>query len=392
MIESALAAGMMSMGADVASLGVFPTPGCSFALRCGDCSGGAIVSASHNPAEYNGIKFFDANGTKLSDADEAEIESIYFSENAHDLPTGRNVGMLRDGSDRRSGYIEWLAGIASKIGASHSSLVVDAAHGAASVIARDIFARLGSVRFIGADPNGDNINDGAGVMCIDKLAEEVVRSGADLGIAFDGDADRTLFCDSRGRTIDGDVIMWTTARYLSKENALGAGLVATVMSNMALEEHLSKENIKVFRCPVGDRYVLEKMRESGAKLGGEQSGHVIAIDSSGTGDGMLTALSFIRACESLGEEISTLNDRFARYPQTLRNVRVSDRDAVMNDPEVLAAIDEAERELGSIGRVFLRPSGTEPLVRVLVECRDGELMKKVADRAEDALKRSAAKR
>jgi phosphoglucosamine mutase len=206
-----------------------------------------------------------------------------------------------------------------------------------------------------------------------------------LGIAYDGDSDRVLLCDSLGRPIDGDIMLWIIGRYLSSRSGLGAGVVATVMSNMLLDEKLASEGIKVFRCPVGDRYVVEKMRESHAKLGGEQSGHIIASDYVATGDGLYTGILFLRACRELGEDIATLVDRFPRYPQLLRNLRLPDRESVLSSVPLKEAIGRAEKKLLGAGRVLLRPSGTEPLLRILVEARDEALMNSICDELESVI-------
>lgn len=383
MIEAALAAGMMSEGASVLRLGVFPTPGASFVLRHGDHDAGAVISASHNPFEYNGIKFFDHSGTKLTDTDEAMIERMMGEES--ERPDGARIGTSRDARELRDGYTNGMKKLASTIDDTSWPIVIDAANGAACDTSRDVFASWrGEVSFCGVSPNGTNINDGVGVMHLDNLRGEVERRGARLGIAYDGDADRVLLCDSRGRTIDGDVILWVVARHLANVGALGAGVVATVMSNMVLEEKLTPLGIEVFRCPVGDRYVLERMKEVGSRLGGEQSGHVIASDIAGTGDGLCTGLFFIKACEALDEDISTLVDRFPRWPQVLRNLKIEERAEVLAHHEMKAACAEWEARLAGAGRVFIRTSGTEPLLRILVEARDESLMNEAADALERA--------
>jgi phosphoglucosamine mutase len=381
MIEAALCAGMASAGAEIYLLGVFPTPGASCVLRQGGFDAGAVISASHNPAEYNGIKFFNANGYKLKDEDEAEIESYLGEDILQDWrPTGASVGRFRDASDKRVLYTGWLAEMLASAGECDWPIVVDAANGAAAPIIRDIFgAWRGPVHYLGVTPDGLNINDGVGVIHMGHLASEVRRVSAKLGMAFDGDTDRVLMCDASGRAIDGDIMLWVIGRYLKSKDALGAGMVITVMSNMALEERLAAEGIEVFRCPVGDRYVLEHMLASGALLGGEQSGHIIVLDHVATGDGICTGLLFLKSCRELGEDIDTLIDRFPRYPQLLKNVKVADRDAVMASPELAEANRRAEERLAGHGRVLLRPSGTEPLVRILVEANDPEITKSVCE-------------
>jgi phosphoglucosamine mutase len=384
MLESALCSGMMSAGAEIYLLGVFPTPGISCVLRQGGFDAGAVISASHNASEYNGIKFFTSAGYKLKDEDEAEIESYLGDDLLHDWrPTGASVGDIHDAGLKKGLYLDWLGDILSSIAHGGWPLVVDAANGAASEIVADIFGKWGGpVFYCGVDADGLNINDGVGVMHIDHLASEVAKHSASLGMAFDGDTDRVLMCDSRGRLIDGDIMLWVIARFLNGQGKLGSGMVATVMSNMILEEKMAAEGIKLFRCPVGDRYVLEKMIEVGALLGGEQSGHLIVLDHVATGDGICTGLLFLKSCLELGEDMDTLVDRFPRYPQLLRNVKVSDRDAVLSSPALEEACKNAERRLSGVGRLLLRPSGTEPLIRILVEARDAGLTKSVCEELE----------
>jgi phosphoglucosamine mutase len=387
MLEGALCSGMMSAGAEVYLLGVFPTPGISCVLREGGFDAGAVISASHNPAEYNGIKFFSSRGYKLKDEDEAKIESYLGDDLLHDWrPTGASIGGLRGADDRRMVYLKWLREILASIGDLDWPLVVDAANGAASRIVRDVFEGwTGPVSYCGVNPNGLNINDGVGVMHMDHLASEVTKSASRLGMAFDGDTDRVLMCDSGGRPIDGDIMLWVIARGLSARGHLGSGLVATVMSNMALEEKLSEAGIKLFRCPVGDRYVLEHMLDVGALLGGEQSGHVIILDHVATGDGICTGLMFLKACAELGEDLDTLVDRFPRYPQLLENIKISNRETVLESPLLADATRQAEEKLAGRGRILLRPSGTEPLIRILVESRDAELTKEVCRDLKEAV-------
>lgn len=379
MLEFALVAGMMSAGSDVRSLGVFPTPGVSYVLRNADFDGGAIISASHNPAEYNGIKFLDKNGFKLNDDDEAAIEE-YLGDNLLDewRPTGASIGSIGDGRAWSDSYTSWLSDQMASLGDCDWPLVIDSANGAAFSVAEKVFSRWpGRVTFTGSTPNGLNINEGVGVMHLEHLSSIVREESAALGIAYDGDTDRVLMCDRRARIIDGDIMLWIIGRYLSSIDALGEGVVATVMSNMILVEKLQNEGIRTFRCPVGDRYVVEKMRETGARLGGEQSGHIIASDYVATGDGLCTGILFMKACRELDEDISTLVDRFPRYPQTLRNLRISDREKVMASPALEEARTRAESRLKGEGRILIRPSGTEPLLRLLVEARDEALMNSV---------------
>lgn len=387
MLEAALVAGMMSAGAQVHLLGVFPTPGVSFAVPRGQFDAGAVISASHNPAEYNGIKFLDSKGYKLGDDDEAMIEE-YLGDNLLDdwRPTGASIGDLRQAVYYKELYIDWLIEQVNALGCCDWPLVVDAANGAASEFVKKIFANWsGVIRYIGVDPDGLNINEGVGVMHMEHLVSNVRDGGAYVGIAYDGDADRVLLCDSRGRLLDGDIMLWIIARYLHREGALGSGVVATVMSNMILEEKLAEHGIEVFRCPVGDRYVLEKMCETGARLGGEQSGHIIASDYVTTGDGLSTGLLFLKACKELGEDIASLVDRFPRYPQILRNLKLANRDFILSSPMLGEATDRIEKTLDGIGRILLRPSGTEPLLRILVEAKDEKLMNEICNELEQLI-------
>lgn len=386
MLQYALMAGIASSGGDAVDLGVIPTPGVSCAAMRGPFSGGAVVSASHNPAEYNGIKFLDGEGFKLTDGDEAEIEEIFLDDARRRRAEPERIGTVRCGEEYRAGYLESLGRLFRGIEDKSYPIVIDAANGAASDFVGPLFSEWGGgVTFMGDVPDGTNINKNVGVTHIEALAAKVCEKGASLGIAYDGDTDRVLMCDGRGRVLDGDIMLWVIGRWLASRGTLGAGVTATVMSNMALEDLLAKENIKVFRCQVGDRYVLDTMKREGARIGGEQSGHIIALDYANTGDGLCSGLLFLKAVADLGEDVSTLADRFERYPQVLRNVKVADKNAVMSSPLVEAAAKEAERLLAGKGRMLLRPSGTEPLVRIFAESRDAELMNRAADIMEEAI-------
>ncbi|QTX31289.1 phosphoglucosamine mutase [Aminithiophilus ramosus] len=384
MLEAALVAGLTSAGAEVTLVDVLPTPGVSFAVGKIGAAGGAVISASHNPAEYNGIKFLDGQGGKLSDAQELAIEETLGDALLDDWrPTGGSVGsVVRDGAVADA-YLDRLAEFS---GIVKEAFVVDCAHGAASALVPRLFERLGSsAHLIGASPDGLNINEGVGVMHMESLSTAVRTRRAPFGIAYDGDADRVLFCDGQGRLLDGDIMLWVLARWMARRGDLGRGVVATVMSNMALEERLGEAGIPLVRCPVGDRYVLEAMRENTMGLGGEQSGHVILGPWVGTGDGLLTGLAFLRACRELNEEIDSLVDRFGRYPQLLRNIAVSDKKNVLQSVALREALASAEARLGEWGRIFVRASGTEPLVRVLVEAKDALLMEELVEEVSSAI-------
>ena len=380
MLEGAISAGMTSAGAEVLSVGVIPTPGASYAVRRLGANGGAVISASHNPAEYNGIKFLDQDGCKLSDESELSIEE-YLGDNLTDdwRPTGGAIGEIRQMPHLIHNYAEHLAAMLRDRQSLPSKVAFDCAHGAAAAVTPLLLQSVGAGwSLIGADPDGMNINEGVGVMHMRHLGNYVADFGASMGFAFDGDADRVLAADSRGRTIDGDIILWVLARWLDAQGLLGSGVVVTVMSNMALEGRLERDGIKVFRCPVGDRYVLDAMRHHGARLGGEQSGHVIADAFTSTGDGLCTSLLFLNAIRELEENVDTLVDRFGRYAQRLSNLSLASRD-ILDMDRVNEITAELQSRMEGRGRVFVRPSGTEPLLRVLVEAREAELVEEISD-------------
>lgn len=374
MLESALAAGMASAGADVLLLGVIPTPGVSFAVQNLAAEGGAVISASHNPAEYNGIKFLDGQGFKLSDEAELRIEDIFGDSFTDEWrPGGASIGGIREVPNMVENYAARIASL-SEGGEKQRNIAFDCAHGAAAAVMPMVLEKIGGeCSIIGAESNGLNINESVGVMHLDHLRQYIIQHKCPIGVAFDGDADRVLLLDAKGRLINGDIMLWVLGRWLAAKGGLGAGVVATVMSNGALEEHLSKDGIKVFRCAVGDRYVLEKMKECEAHLGGEQSGHIITFPYSNTGDGLCTAFLFLKACDALDENIETLVDRFSPHPQVLKNIRLA-KGVSVGKEIIYSATCEADERLNGIGRVLIRLSGTEPLLRILVECKDSELM------------------
>lgn len=387
MLEGALSAGMTSAGAEVLSVGIIPTPGVSYAVQHLAADAGAVISASHNPAEYNGIKFLDRDGCKLSDDSELSIEE-YLGDNLTDdwRPTGASIGEIRQMPHLVHSYAEHLASLLSYKDNLPCKVVFDCAHGAAGAVMPALLERLGvKWSLIGADPDGLNINEGVGVIHMRHLGNYVNEFCCDLGFAFDGDADRVLMVDSKGRPIDGDIAIWVLARWLSAREMLGNGVVVTVMSNMALEEHLNNEQIPVFRCPVGDRYVLETMRRRQARLGGEQSGHIIADAFTRTGDGLCTALVLLNALRELDEDVDTLVDRFGRYPQKLSNLVLSPK-CVLDMERVGAIAEEAQQGIRGRGRVLVRPSGTEPLLRILVEAKEEPLVDEISAQLMEQLK------
>ncbi|HPQ38069.1 MAG TPA: phosphoglucosamine mutase [Synergistaceae bacterium] len=380
MIASACAAGAMSAGAEVLSLGVIPTPGVSHMIPSLECAGGIMISASHNSWEYNGIKLFSRKGEKLSDEEELRVEEEILGKTSL-LERREAIGTRKALELRESSYFESFQNCLRDLPPLEKPLVVDCAHGAASLLLELGLAasERKDILCIGSDPRGTNINSQAGVMDMAPLSRKVREVGGACGMAFDGDADRVLFVDSRGRQINGDIMLWILGRWMARKDPSRAGVVATVMSNLALEEHLKESGIPLYRCPVGDRYVLEKMKETGALLGGEQSGHIIAFPHFVSGDGPRGGFLFLRACAELGEDLDTLVDRFGCYPQHLENVRVRNKERALQSRDLEEKRLRHEKNLAPHGRVFIRPSGTEPLIRILVESRDKEVIPQVVE-------------
>jgi phosphoglucosamine mutase len=357
---------------------VIPTPALAFLIGDFDADFGIMISASHNPAPDNGIKVFARGGVKLPDVVEQRIERYLDRERW--LPTGADVGRIRRFSDAEDRYLmHLLASLPNRLDGIH--VVLDCAHGAASGVSPDVFRDAGArVTVIGADPDGLNINDGVGSTHLEPLAEAVVRLGADVGIAHDGDADRCLAVDANGRVVDGDQIMAILAASMHERGELtNDTLVATVMSNLGLHVAMRERGITVVQTAVGDRYVLEAMSEGGHALGGEQSGHVIMSEFATTGDGVLTGLHLVAEMARTGRSLAELASIMTVYPQVLVNVRDVDKARCADDEGVQAAVRAVEAELGSTGRVLLRASGTEQLVRVMVEAADEATAQRHAD-------------
>lgn len=369
MIGSILTGGLLSHGIDVHDAGVLPTPACALLVRRGGFDLGVVISASHNPMPDNGIKFFARGGHKLDDAVEDAIEARL--REPWERPTGAGVGRISRLTDGAARYVKHLLqALPNRLEGMH--VVVDAAHGAASLVSPWAFREAGAyVTVIGAEPTGHNINEGYGSTHLARLQRAVVENGAQLGIAHDGDADRCLAVNARGEIVDGDQIMSILALALRERGALaGDTVVATVMSNLGMLQAMAREGITVRQTGVGDRYVLEDMKGGGYSFGGEQSGHVIFLDHGTTGDGVLTGLMLAARVAQTGKSLADLAAVMRRLPQVLVNVGGVDKDAVDADPVVQAAIVEAADRLGTSGRVLLRKSGTEPLVRVMVEAAD----------------------
>ncbi|MCR2814110.1 phosphoglucosamine mutase [Microbacterium sp. zg.Y1090] len=376
-LSAAVEAGLASSGVDVLDAGVVPTPAAAFLVADRDADFGVMVSASHNPAPDNGIKLFARGGVKLPDEVEARIEEAMSGPKLQ--PTGGDVGRIQRFADAEDRYIvHLLASLPHRLDGLH--VVIDCAHGAASGVSPDVFTDAGAkVTVIGADPDGLNINDGYGSTHLDVLAGEVVRVGADIGIAHDGDADRCLAVDADGRIVDGDQIMAILALSMKSRGRLKDDtLVATVMSNLGLHRAMAASGIHVEQTGVGDRYVLERMSASGFSLGGEQSGHVIMSDFATTGDGLLTGLHLCAEMARTGKTLAELASVMTVFPQVLVNVRDVDRSRVDDDEGVQEAVASAAAALGMSGRVLLRASGTEPLVRVMVEAETADVASDVA--------------
>lgn len=392
MLEAALASGVASTGVDVVSLGVITTPGVAYLVRRLGAAGGAMISASHNPFMYNGIKFFSPHGFKFPDEVEDGIEAL-LAETVGSLPRpiGPELGRIEVDETGADLYMEALAATSPE-GLAGLKVVVDAAHGAACRLAPLVFSRLGAeVKMLNVEPDGLNINQGCGSLHPDSLRRAVREEAAAAGLAFDGDADRMIAVDEKGDLVDGDHIMAIAGLYLSRRRRLpGRAVVGTVMSNMGLERVLAREGISLIRTRVGDRYVLEEMLRGNHNLGGEQSGHIIFRDHSTTGDGLLTGIQLLKIMREEGRPLSELAGVVVKYPQVLVNVAVGDTAGFKGRLEaapVAAAVRRAEKELGEDGRILIRPSGTEPLVRVMVEGEDEDRINRVAEDLADLIRR-----
>ncbi|GHJ34978.1 phosphoglucosamine mutase [Streptomyces sp. TS71-3] len=389
-LEAAVVAGLASAGVDVLRVGVLPTPAVAHLTGALGADLGVMLSASHNAMPDNGVKFFARGGQKLADELEDRIERVYEEHRTGapwDRPTGAGVGRVREYAEGFDKYVEHLLGVLPNR-LDGLKVVLDEAHGAASRVSPMTFTRAGAeVVTIGTDPNGLNINDGCGSTHLDLLKGAVVEHGADFGIAHDGDADRCLAVDHTGAEVDGDQILAVLALAMRERGELRSDtVVATVMSNLGFKLAMEREGIHLVQTAVGDRYVLEEMKEHGYALGGEQSGHVIVVDHATTGDGILTGLLLAAQVARTGRPLADLVAVMERLPQVLVNVRDVDKSRVATSVELAAAVADAERELGSTGRVLLRPSGTEPLVRVMVEAADSYQARSVAAHLADAVK------
>ena len=378
MFESALEAGLIAAGVDVDMLGPMPTPAIAYLTRTFRAAAGIVISASHNPVEDNGIKFFAADGYKLPDEIELEIEALLdqvLVTNGSD-----QLGKARRVTDAAGRYIEFCKGtLPSGFTLSGLKVILDCAHGATYDVAPKVFKELGAETItMGNQPNGFNINDKCGSTHTAALATAVLDEQADLGIAFDGDGDRVLFIDEQGQLVDGDELLFIIAQHRQQFQGGCNGVAGTQMSNLGLELALAEMKIPFVRTKVGDRYVVEAMKEHGWDLGGEGSGHVLCSDLNSTGDGIVSALQVLRALSDSGHSLHKLKSGMSKFPQIMINVRLPKKVDISGDTEINKAVADAEKKLDGRGRVLLRPSGTEPLIRVMVEGEDNVLVESLA--------------
>lgn len=391
MLESALIAGICSVGAHAVSVGIVPTPAVAYLVRKYKLDAGVVISASHNPVEYNGIKFFNGDGYKLSDELEDEIETIVLSEeNILPVPTGVQVGTKEICDEALDDYIDFVKST-TEVTFEGLTVAIDCANGASFQSSPAALIDLGAdLKVINNYPDGTNINEKCGSTHMEELVQFVKDSNADIGLAFDGDADRCLAVDELGNLIDGDQIMAICGLYMKQEGTLKDDtIVATVMSNLGFFIMGKEQNINIEQTKVGDRYVLERMREKGYKLGGEQSGHVIFLEHNTTGDGLMTAVQLLRVMKKTGKKLSELAKIMEVLPQVLVNARIKNekKDMYLTDAKITKAIADLEAKFAGEGRVLIRPSGTEPLIRVMIEGKDKALMQEEAQKLAELLEK-----
>ena len=389
MLESALEAGLSAAGVDTLLVGPMPTPGVAFLARALRLSAGVMISASHNPFEDNGIKFFSQDGMKLPDAVESEIESLI--DGPLTVPPSAQLGKAERVHDAEGRYIEFCKGTFPKhLSLRGVRLVVDSAHGANYRVGPRVFQELGAeVIAIGSSPNGLNINDGCGATAPQALARAVVEHKAHFGVAFDGDGDRLAMADRDGRLFDGDQLLYAMVKHRALDKRLRGGVVGTLMTNFAFEKRLEEMDIPFARAKVGDRYVLELLVERGWECGGENSGHLLALDCHSTGDGIISSLQVLAALVASGDTLAGFTRELTLLPQVLVNVKLAGK-LDLQSAGVRAAIASAEADLAGRGRVLLRPSGTEPVVRVMVEGEDRAHVQALADAIAAAVRSAAA--
>lgn len=381
MLEGALVSGLLSVGAEVMRLGVISTPGVAYLTKALSASAGIMISASHNPVEDNGIKFFGPDGFKLSDEQENEMERLLDAEDNLPRPTGAGIGNINDYYEGGQKYLSFLKDTIDN-DLEGLTVALDCAHGATSSLATHLFADLEADVFsIGSTPNGLNINDGVGSTHPESLQAFVLEKEADVGLAFDGDGDRLIAVDEKGNLVDGDQIMYICAKFLKERGMLPHNtVVSTVMSNIGFYKALEANEISSKKTAVGDKYVMEEMRKGGYVLGGEQSGHIIFLNHTTTGDGMLSALQLLNVIKETGKPLSELASEMKVFPQVLKNVKVANKEEAMTNSRIQEEIEAVEKELGNEGRVLVRPSGTEPLIRVMVEAPTEEACENYTDR------------
>jgi len=389
MLEASLAAGITSAGGDVVRFGVITTPGLSFLVKELGMGGGVMISASHNPAEYNGLKVFGRDGKKIPDSLEEMFSEFIQGESEGDTyPTGAGVGRVIPGESYVKRYVDFLCGVPEN-SLSGLHVILDTANGSTSSIAPEVWSRLGArVEVIHNEPDGQNINERCGSTYPQDLAAKVASTRAQAGFAYDGDGDRCIMVDETGAVQDGDHIMAILGLDMARRGRLAGGtVVGTVMSNYGLEVCLSESNLRLERTPVGDRYVLDKMEEQGYKLGGEQSGHIIVTDVLWAGDGILTSLMVADVMAGAGKKLSELASVMTGIPQHLVNVKASDPKGLVRKEAVMRAVQKAQEDLGGRGRVLVRPSGTEPLVRIMVEALDSHMVQSCIQYLEEVIAR-----
>ena len=388
LLETALVSGLLSVGIEVFQLGVIPTPGVSYLTRLQKAAAGVMISASHNPAQDNGIKFFGPDGFKLVDSQEAEIEALLdATEDTLPRPSADGLGTLDDFPE---GILKYSQFLTETVEGDFEGIKVclDGAHGATTPLVNRVFADLEADFYtMGTSPNGLNINDGVGSTHPERLAELVVEKEAAIGLAFDGDGDRVIAVDETGKIVDGDKIMFICGKYLYENGKLKKNtIVSTVMSNLGFHKAVEAEGMVALATQVGDRYVVEEMRKNGYNFGGEQSGHMIFLDHNTTGDGMLSGIQLINVMKETGKKLSELASEIEEYPQKLVNIKVSNKNGAMEVPAIKEAIDEAEAEMNGDGRILVRPSGTEPLLRVMAEASTIEKVNYYVDKIADVVR------
>lgn len=388
MFESALEAGLISAGIDVGLLGPMPTPAIAYLTRTFQARAGIVISASHNPFGDNGIKLFSTDGTKLSDDLELAIEAYL----EKPMVTAANLGKARRISDAEGRYIEFCKGsLPWGFSLQGLHLVIDCANGATYHVAPKVFEELGAkVTTIAAEPDGRNINLNCGSTKLNLLQQQVLETGADLGIAFDGDGDRVMFVDHKGEIVDGDQLLYLIAAYKHKSGGGCLGVAGTLMSNFGFELALKELGIPFTRAKVGDRYVIEAMKANGWKLGGESSGHIVCSDVTTTGDGIISALQVLRALQAQNQPLHQVKQRMQKLPQIMINVSTGKSVDLVTHDGVQAAVRDAEAKLDGRGRVLLRPSGTEPLIRVMVEGQQADVVEEIAKSLADVVKEAVA--